>query len=186
MKYYFIRVNGPTVHDNPNNPECYVGKEPEEFKRKGYSNYLEYCFRENIVRMGWPAFGDLNNQQWRTTPNCYHLPSNHYIHAYLEGFKNIEIGSVLLVPNRDHSGEIYLCEVIRPYWYDSVGPYECSHRVGVRWDRDGNKRPICYSSEKLKISKGGWWLRAFHMIDNPKLMMKIESIRTDYYPQYKR
>jgi len=89
----------------------------------------------------------------------------------------IQPGSLIVVPDRDNSGDLYLCEVIKPYWYDTSGPYECSHRVGVKWDRDQRGKPILYTAERLMISKGGWWLRAFHEIKEPALISRICLVR---------
>ena len=179
MRIYFVRVNGPTTHDNPKNKDCFVATEPESFKRDGYSNYLNYCFENNIVRIGWPDVGDLrtNNRQGAKA-NCYTLLTiKPHIHKYLLEFCNIQRGSIIIVPDRDNSGDVYISEVSRPYSYDSSGPYECSHRVGVRWDRDNQGRPILYTSEQLGISKGGWWLRAFQEIRELKLISKITAAR---------
>lgn len=179
MKFYFVRVNGPTLHDNPKKSDCYVGIEPESFKRHGYSNYLNYCFENDIVRMGWPDVGDLRkDNRSGAKANCYNLFSlKEHIRGYLLAFSLIQPGSILIVPNRDKSGDIYICEVVQAYWYDTSGPYECAHRVGVKWDRDNQGQPILYTAEKLAVPIGGWWLRAFHEIMDPKIIAKVAKIR---------
>lgn len=179
MGYYFVRVNGPTLHDNPKKIDCFVAVEPESFKRDGYSNYLSYCFENDIVRMGWPDVGDLSKgNRLGAKANCYNLSTlKIYIRGYLSGFSNIQPGSVLIVPNRDNSGDIYICKVVKPYWYDTSGPYECAHRVGVKWDRNNQGKPVLYTNEQLGISKGGWWLRAFQEIKQQNIISRIAIAR---------
>jgi hypothetical protein len=179
MKHFFIRVNGQTVHNNPIEKDCYVPGELTHFLRNGYSNYLSYCFENDIVRFGWPDVGDISKgKRIGAKANCYDLDSiKSYIRKYLLQFSDIQSGSILIVPDRDKSGDIYICEVVRTYWYETNGPYECAHRVGVKWDRDYQSQPILYTSEQLGISKGGWWLRAFQEIKEPEIITKIASIR---------
>jgi hypothetical protein len=179
MKYYFVRVNGKTSHDDPRKKDCFVAVEPNSFKRASYSNYLNYCFENNIVRIGWPDVGDLRTgDRQGAKSNCYYLASlKPHIRQYLLEFRKIQPGSILIVPDRDNPGDIYISEVVEPYRYDLRGPYECSHRVGVKWDRDQLGRPILYTSGQLGISKGGWWLRAFHEITEPKFITRISMVR---------
>lgn len=179
MKCFFIRVNGQSAHNDPKNKDCYIGDEEASFLRKGYSNYLSYCFENNIVRFGWPNVGDLSkNTPMGVKRNCYSLGSlPSYIREYLFNFRDIPMGSILLVPDRDNSGDIYICEVEKPYWYDTSGPFECSHRLGVKWDRNPQGNPILYRAEKLGISKGGWWLRAFKEISGLEITKRIASVR---------
>jgi hypothetical protein len=179
MKYYFLRVNGASLHTDPNKTNCFVAIEPTEFKRSGYSNYLKYCFENNIVRMGWPDVGDLiAGNRSGARANCYNLSTlPTHIQPYLLSFKDIQPRCVLLVPDRDHSGHIYVCEVVKPYWYDPSDPYECAHRLGVVWDRDNQNNPILYNNDQFGISIGGWWLRAFHEIDHHNIISIIEVAR---------
>lgn len=179
MRYYFVRVNGPTIHDDPKKIDCFVAAEPESFKRDGYSNYLNYCLSNEIVRMGWPDVGDLRTKDRQgAKSNCYNLQSiKPHIRQYLLDFCSIPPGSILVVPDRDNSGIVYICEVVKPYWFERSCPYECSHRVGVRWDRDDKGQPISYTTEQLGISKGGWWLRAFQEIKESRLISRITVLR---------
>lgn len=179
MKYYFLRVNGASLHNDPKNKECFVANEPIEFKGNGYSNYLGYCFANNIVRMGWPDVGDLRaGNRLGARANCYNLSTlPTHIQTYLLTFKDIQLGSILLVPDRDHSGNIFICEVVKPYWFDPSDPYECAHRLGVIWDRDNQNHPILHNNVQLGIVIGGWWLRAFHEIDRIDIISKIEVAR---------
>jgi len=178
MKYFFVRVNGPTLHDDPCNKECFVDFEPKAFKRGRYSNYLNYCFENDIVRMGWPDTGDLRiKEREGAKANCYTLLTiKPYVRQYLLDFSSIQPGSIILVPNRDKSGDIYVCEVVQAYWYDTSGPYECAHRVGVKWNRDNIGQPVLYKAEQLGIVIGGWWLRAFHEIRDQQVIMKVAAV----------
>lgn len=182
--YYFIRVNGQTIHDNPLNKDCFVSEEPKEFKRSGYSNYLSYCLEHNFVRFGWPDVGDLRTRdRIGAKSNCYDWNNTEiikpYIRKYLTKFCQIQMGSIVLVPDRDNSGEIYIGQVIETYWYETEGPYECAHRVGVRWDSDQNNQPVFYMNDSLGISKGGWWRKAFYEINNSHVTHKINLARRE-------
>jgi hypothetical protein len=180
MDYYFIRVNGKTRHDNPKNPDCFVQKEDSRFTRFGYSNYLDYCFENDIVRIGWPRVGDLKTvYDTEPQPKGYNIMSiKPHIREYLFSFMNILPGSLLLVPNRDISGNLYVCKVVKGYYYDTSGLYDCAHRLGVNWDRDDNGTPILYTNEQFGISIGGWWRRAFHKIESPEVISRINERRS--------
>lgn len=179
MKVYFVRVNGLTLHDNPKIQDCFVAVEPKSFKRNGYSNYLSYSLENDIVRIGWPDVGDLTKRSKEgAKSNCYSFSTiKDYIREYLLAFRDIQPGSILIVPNREKSGDLYVSEVVKGYWYDTSGPYECAHRVGVRWDRNNKNQPIIYTSDQMGISKGGWWLRAFHEIKDQKVISRIAHAR---------
>lgn len=169
--YYFVRVNGDTRHNNPGAPGCYVAGEPPQYPQVSF-NYLGFCFERNIVRIGWPDTGDLRAaSRTAALANCYSVSTvKPHVQKYLQHFSAMQVDSIVLVPNKDQSGEVYICEVVEPYHYfHNVprDPYESAHRVGVRWDRDENNRPICYPASSLGIrTQGGFWLRAFHVLDD--------------------
>jgi hypothetical protein len=179
VKYFFVRVNGSSLHSNPVKSECFVEVEQASFKRSGYSNYIDFCFEKNIVRMGWPDVGDLRSKDRRgAKSNCYTLESLHtHIRQYLLKFSEIPTGSVIVVPDKDKPGDVYICEVIIPYWFEVDGPYECSHRLGVKWIRNAEGKPVTYSAEKLGIPTASWWLRAFKEIVDPAIIENIERKR---------
>jgi hypothetical protein len=179
MKYYFIRVNGQSLHSNPIKSECFVEVEQASFKRPGYSNYINYCFENSILRMGWPDVGDLRSKDRAgAKSDCYTLESlASQIRQYLLGFSTIPTGSLVVVPDKDKPGDVYVCEVTKPYWFEKEGPYECSHRLGVKWMRNAEGDPMVFSAEQLGIPMGSWWLRAYKEIVDPEIIAKIESSR---------
>lgn len=180
MKYYFVRVNGQSFHSNPVKTECFVEAELASAKRSGYSNYLEYCLKNNILRMGWPDVGDLRTKDRAgAKSNCYTLESlDGQIRQYLLGFSSIQPGSLVAVPDKDKPGDMYLCEVTKPYWYETEGPYECSHRLGVNWVRHDGGHPVVFTASQLGIPMGGWWLRAYKEIVDPAIIENMERVRT--------
>ena len=178
--YYFIRVNGPSAHVNPVNKDCFVEIEPEEFQRAGYSNYLSYCLANGFIRIGWPDVGDLRTRDKRGAKSqCYDWETiKDHERGYLTSFYEIELGSIILVPDRDNPGMIYIGVVNKPYWYETDGPYECSHRIGVVWDGDMQGKPQVYSKDELGIHHyGGMWLRAFSVITDQNVVKAINKAR---------
>ena len=185
--YYFIRANGNTYHNNPSNASCYVPGEPPHFPAT-YFNGLTYCFHKNIVRLGWPDVGDLKTvNRSGSRSRCYFyetLPP--HVQSYLGTFRNIRVGSIILVPDKDTVGDIYIAEVIEPYhYYHNVpdDPYEHAHRLGVRWDKGPDKAPIAYRASNLGIGiRGGFWTRAFFAISGSvhaaSIITAIQSART--------
>ena len=169
--YYFLRVNGNTAHNDPGRPNHYVPGEPPPYPQT-YFNYLAYCFENDIARIGWPDTGDLRAvSKTGALARGYDLGCIKKLHReYLETFVKIANGSVILVPDKDHSGDVYICTVTRGYhYYHQVPdhPYECAHRLGVRWDRDHGGQPISYHARHLNISnQGGFWMRAFHALND--------------------
>ncbi len=99
----------------------------------------------------------------------------------METFRDIPVGGIVLVPNGDMSGDVYIAVVTEPYHYfhnPPADPYEHSHRLGVRWDRDKNGDPILYHAEQLGITvRGGLWRRAFGVITNPLIVSKVNDAR---------
>jgi hypothetical protein len=166
--YYFLRVNGDTGHNNRNDTACFVPGEPPAFPNT-YFNYLDFCLKKDIVRIGWPDSGDLTASVSKTgaLATCYDLdtvPS--HVRAYLLSFRVIALRSIILVPDKDHPGDIYICAVTGGYHYFHnvpTAPYECAHRLKVVWDKDISGHPTRYSASQLGIGiQGGFWRKAFH------------------------
>ncbi len=182
MPYYFVRVNGDTAHNNPNDVTCYVQGEPPSFPAT-YFNYYRYCLNNNIVRIGWPDVGDiLAGNKVGALAKCYDLYNiDNYIRNYLISFSQIPIKSIILMPNKDNSGELYCGEVIKTYWYHHnipTDPYECSHRVGVEWDRDANNNPIMYHANQFNMStRGNPFAKAFCEIQKKDIIEAIHRVR---------
>jgi hypothetical protein len=111
------------------------------------------------------------------------------VQKYLLAFRDIEVGSVILLPDKDRPGVLYIGDVVSRYEYNyspPEHPYECAHRVGVRWDRRSGT-PVEYAAADLGISiRGGFWTRAFHRIDGrrrPELIERIDSARRVRFPR---
>ena len=182
--HYFVRVNGDTLHNNVANTACFVPGEPPAFPST-FFNYLKFCFERNIVRIGWPDTGDL----LAPTPgegalaNCYSLATVlPYRRKYLETFRDIPVGSVILVPDKDCPGKLHICTVTKAYHYFynvPADPYECAHRLGVTWDRDSVGQPIEYSAMTVEIDiHGGVWRRAFHQFrTGDRIINNVERAR---------
>lgn len=167
--YYFVRVNGKTLHNNPSLPDSYVPGEPPVYPTKKF-NYLEFCFKHDIVRIGWPDTGDLSaNGANRLGKGYDYNTMKPYKRVYVQKFSQIPVGSVILVPDIDNSGDIYIATVTRAYWYHHdvpTEPYECAHRVGVEWDRDSHGNPRLYRAEQLNIRTVGFWRYAFQILND--------------------
>src|SRR5579859_869365 len=135
--YYFVRVNGDTTHNNPGNPSCWIPGEPPTFPET-YFNYADYCLTNGLIRIGWPAVGNLTRHPDvpESTP-CYDNIDPH-IRAYLQDFRDIAVGSVILMPDKDRPGVLYIGTTTGPYVYTynpPRDPYECAHRIPITWDR---------------------------------------------------
>ena len=144
---------------------------------------MPYCFEHDIVRIGWPDTGDLllGNRAGALANGCDLNGLPPHVWNYLEAFLDIRLGSIILVPNKDAIGNIYIGEVIRTYHYFHdvpLHPFECAHRVGVRWDRDHEGAPIPYYARDLAISiHGGFWSRALYEIStSPRSEVIIPKI----------
>jgi hypothetical protein len=167
---YFVRVNGDTLHNNPNIPSLYVLDEPPLYPYT-YFNALNYCLHNNMVRIGWPDTGDLTKPHKTGALAQGYTARDCKIHHqdYLRTFANISVGSTIVMPDKDHSGDVYLGRVTQPYHYFHdvpVAPYEYAHRLGVEWLRDKNNQPIRFLAHELGMAtKGGFWLRAFAVLD---------------------
>jgi hypothetical protein len=182
--YYFVRVNGRTAHNDPAKVDCYVEGEPPVYPATAY-DYAEYCLRYDVVRLGWPGAGDLRRGEDvpDATP-CYGTFSDH-VRGHLREFRSIPVGAGVLMPDRQRLGVIYAGDVTLPYSYFfeiPAHPFECAHRVGVRWDLDpATGRPMEYRAEDLGITtRGGWWLWALHRLTSDRhadLVARIDSQR---------
>jgi len=178
--HYFVRVNGNSGHNDPGKPESYVPGEPPIFPARRF-NYVDYCLRENIVRIGWPDTGDLGaSPKTGALVRAYDLGSlRPHVKGYLAEFREIAPGSVVLMPNPDVRGEVYIGTVTRPYWYFHDvpdHPYECSHRVGVRWDCETTGSARKYQAESLGLGiRGGFWARGFQVLERVRSFPRLEE-----------
>lgn len=167
---YFVRLNGETLHNDPNNSRLYVPGEPPRFPDRAF-NCLNYCFQHNIVRIGWPDTGDLRkpNREGALASGYTSQECKPHHREYLKSFVNIKEKSAILVPDKSRPGDIYIAQVTAPYHYFHdipLAPYEYSHRVGVRWVRDQGGAPVRFAASELNIPiRGGFWLRAFHVLN---------------------
>lgn len=179
---YFIRVNGDTSHNNPAEIDFFVSNEPPQFPSK-YFNYLSKCLSGNFVRIGWPDVGDLHtrNKQGALAQGYDWHNIKEYVRGYLDSFFNIPVGSTIVVPDKDNPGDLYIgTTTSKYYFYHNIpnDPYECSHRIDVKWDTDEFGKHIIYSANSLGINiHGGWWMRAFHFIQNQTVIENIKNTR---------
>jgi hypothetical protein len=176
--YYFIRVNGSTGHNDPSKPEAYVPGEPPTWPER-YFNYADYCLSNGFVRIGWPAAGDLSKvTRVPEYTDAYALKP--HIRSYLVEFRDIAPGSVILMPDKDRSGVLYIGETTTPYFYSPTLPFECVHRLGVVWDRSKD-RFAEYHAAALGIgTRGGFWMRAFQNLSRSQdvaLIARINAAR---------
>lgn len=178
--YYFIRANGHTAHNDPRKPDCYVPGEPPTFPAATF-DYVPYCLGYDVIRIGWPGTGDLRRPPDvpESTP-CYGTLSER-VRDYLRAFRNIQPGSGVLMPHKQLPGMLYAGDVTLPYSYFHevpTHPFECAHRVGVRWDRDPQTATLVeYHANELGMSsRGGWWLWAFHHLTSEKHGTLVQRI----------
>ncbi len=186
--YYFVRVNGKTTHNNPDEPSWYVEGEPPKYPKQEF-NYVRYCLKNGVVRIGWPDVGDLSAESKHgAAANAYDLDSvKSHVRQYLLTFRGIEPGEIILTTDKKTSGLIHIGTVTAPYSYfyeHPKHPYECAHRLGVDWDTDERGNPMKYWSRDLNIQpRGGFWLRAFHVIDQgsgaTEIIEAIEKVRAN-------
>jgi hypothetical protein len=179
--YYFVRANGDTLHSDGRRPECFVAGEPVT-AGKAYFSHVDYCLRHGIARVGWPDTGDLRQlpRKIGALCRCYDFSSiEPHERQYLLAFLDIAVGSVVLMPDKDRPGTLYIGNVIKPYEYfhhPPQHPYECAHRVGVDWDRNVDGF-LEYRAAELGLGiRGGFWARAFHRIDASQKASLIERI----------
>ncbi len=176
--YFFIRANGDTLHNNPARPECYIPGEPPTWPRTAF-NYADFCLRAGFVRIGWPGTGDLRTLERipDRTP-CYSLDER--VRSYLEQFRSIQPGSVVLMPEPDRSGVLFIGEAVSGYCYVGETPFECAHRVHVEWDQRNGEFAEYHASDLGIPIRGGFWLWAFHDLtqcEDRGLIARIEAAR---------
>lgn len=179
MKYYFVRVNGSSCHNKAGNKACYIAGEP-----KGEMfDYFQYCLDNNIVRIGWPAVGDLTKQNdINAISDCYNFDTlDEHVKEYLYDFKAISRNDIIIMPSKKGTSEVYIGEVNRRYHYEyniPEKPFECAHRLGVFWDRDSHGDIITYKLSDLGINnQGGWWIKAFSKVESEITIKNIELAR---------
>ena len=167
--YYFVRVNGDTAHNNPGKSSFYVPDEPPAYPKTRF-NYLKFCLDHGIVRIGWPDTGDLSANGANKLVRGYDLTTiTPRVRRYLDEFCHIPVGSVILVPDADKSGDIYIGTTIGSYTYHydiPHEPYECAHRIKIQWDKGNDGKPKTYKAEQLAIHKKGFWLWAFQTLND--------------------
>ena len=182
MSYYFIRVNIDTIHNNPNMPEAYVVNEPPKFPETKY-NYAKFCLKNNIIRIGWPDVGDIiKGNKVGALANAYSLDTlKTSIQKALIKFSKIQLGDIILMPDKDISGNLYMGVVYKTYeYYHNIpsDPYDCAHRLGVIWDLQSDGEPFIYSAKSMDISTlGGWWRSPFAEIKNSETIHRIDNCR---------
>jgi hypothetical protein len=151
-----------------------------------YFNNADYCLTNGIIRIGWPGVGDLTKQlDVPESTSCYGDIDSH-IRIYLQEFRDIASGSVILMPDKDRSGVMYIGTTIGLYVYTyniPRDPYECAHRIPVMWDRRAGAFAEYHSHRLALKTRGGFWTRAFHRIDrsqSPAVLEIIEKARKDH------
>ncbi|MDE0354176.1 MAG: hypothetical protein OXK20_00735 [Deltaproteobacteria bacterium] len=178
---YFIRVNGHTAHNNPNVENCFVPGEPPEYPQTFFSYYSK-CLADSFVRIGWPGVGNLMDDGAEAVADCYNWQDiPRHVAGYLHGFSLIPIGSTVLMPNSNNPGELAIGSTTSEYYFSHHvpdDPYECAHRIRVRWDTNEQGNPIQYQADELGIDiHGGWWRRAFHHIVDANVIAGVEGAR---------
>ncbi|MDB5326455.1 MAG: hypothetical protein JWM57_2024 [Phycisphaerales bacterium] len=165
--YLFVRVNGNTAHNDSTKSKCYVPNEPPKHPATAF-DYRDYCLTNSVVRIGWPATGDLRVlPSVPATTSCYRLDD--HICQYMENFRAAGLGDVVLMPDKSRPGVLYIGDVKTAYAYSfapPVHPYECAHRLGVEWDRRCDRSFMEYDATTLGIGiHGGFWTRALYKFD---------------------
>jgi hypothetical protein len=182
--YFFVRANGQTVHNDPARPGCFVADEPPAFPRTDF-DHVQYCLGYDVVRIGWPGVGDLRlATEVPDFSPCYgRLPQR--TREHLLAFRSIPVGAGVLMPDKQRPGVVYAGDATLPYSYfhqPPAHPFECAHRLGVRWDRDPvTGLPADYRAADLGMSsRGGWWLWPFHHLApgrHDELIARIDGVR---------
>ena len=118
------------------------------------------------------------------------------LQRYLQGFASIRAGDLVLIPAESGQYRVHLGLVVRrdggtrrevtwqrghpAYYYhlpsppSEEDPYECAHRVDVRWQQPGNE-PAGQRFEEL----GGIWLRAFGKVQKAREAVLLAARRTN-------
>ena len=182
--FFFIRANGKSAHCEDNRKANRKGDrmpgEPPD-NRDHYFSYVDKCLADGFIRIGWPNSGDLREDSPKPPlPKCHYncvKGLKPHIQHYLRSFQAIEPGSVILMPDRDHPGRLYLGVVADndayEYFYNPPSdPFECAHRRRVKWLPTG---PLHAKDFGISIA-GGVWRRAFAQIRDPKVIRKLERV----------
>jgi hypothetical protein len=175
MSIWFVRCNGETGHNQPGTAR-FVPGEPPTFPNREF-NYRDDCLCKGFARVGWPGSGDLRNQGWRATASHVYgsVIQPHHL-RFLEQFRDIEIGDIVLLPSYAKRYEVYIGEVVPPriarafprttgayYYYFDVAKgdwFENAHRVDVRWARQEAGLISRFSVPEI----GGTWIRGFGQV----------------------
>ena len=183
--HYFVRANGDTAHNDPSRRSCFVPGEPPLYPQT-YFNYVRFCLEHGIARLGHPDTGDLTGRPKQgALAECYDLETvRPYVRRNLETFRNIEVGDVILMPEPGE-GILFAGDVVKPYHYFHrvpTDPYECAHRLGVRWDVTADSNPVNYTAVELGISRPrGFWRRGFQVIENTRagaeIVQRLQRLR---------
>lgn len=185
---YFVRVNGKTAHNNPDYPELYMPGEPPPYPQT-IIRYTKYCLTNNVIRIGWPGSGDLKTADIGSKlKRDYGMENKRLVcvQRYLEAFRDMPIGSVVLMPDKKRPGILYIGEITGPYKYfhdiKRGHWYECAHRHKARWDLNRKGTPREYHAHECGLTIiGGFWRWAFVQIDalsnGAELVHGIEKAR---------
>jgi len=177
--YFFICVNGDTAHNNPAETDCYVRNEPPQWPET-FFNYADLCLSRGFIRIGWPGTGDLRQfEQIPLRTRCYGSFKPR-VRRYLDEFRRIPQRSIVLMPDKERPGVIYIGETTSAYAHSPELPIECAHRIRVKWDRR-NGCFATYSATGLQISiQHGFWKYAFQNLSRCKdrgLTRRIDAAR---------
>jgi hypothetical protein len=184
--YYFVRVNGHTGHNNPDDRAAYVRDEPPTYP-KTYFNHADRCLELGIIRIGWPNSGDLRRSPMQSPlARCHYNFGTLKPHRrdYLLMFRDIPLRSVVLMPDKDQPGNLYIGEITGPYEFDyqpPAHPFECAHHHTVKWDCRRRETHV-YSANDCGITiKGGFWRRGFAHLNElrggERIIRRIETAR---------
>jgi hypothetical protein len=182
MKVWFIRANGDTSHNNPND-NAFVSGEPPIFPDRRF-DYTQKCLDEGFVRYGWPNTGDRKvANPTRLSPNSYSFENlDARYKGYLTKFCAIKAGDLILLPAGENRGDVHLGVALtidrkkvppyiepRPnayYYYHDIPHgdwYECAHRVNVLWVKSPDGE---FSIFHFKATADIAWILAFSQVND--------------------
>jgi len=162
---YLVRVNGNTLHNNPAVLSHYVPGEPPWHPATAF-NATRFCLDRGIIRIGWPDTGDLTKSPGEMAlAQGYRLDTlPQYVQRYLRSFRDIAVGSLVLMPDKARPGEFYMGNVTGGYHYVHdipMEPYEHAHRLSVDWDRNDLGHRVYFARDFGIPTQTGFWRRAF-------------------------
>ena len=173
MKVWFVRANGSSLHGQRGHP-LYM---PEE-KLGSVFDLTSTCLRNGFARIGWPATGDLNDDNWlKRGIEAYGSEVLNKIHQrYLSQFRRIETADVITMPGfrgkhvyvgrvvkrlpEDRDQVSYERRVRAYYWHhDPTNEdwFEAAHRVDVLWAIDRQGKFLQFPVSGIS----GLWQKAF-------------------------